>query len=218
MSAAQRLIALDRTKTIVPLGDGTNHQFNHSDLDHWNQPSGISTEEGELLYGLIRVVRPTLVLETGTNIGVSSSYICLGLQDNGFGHLTTIEHMTSVAPFAKKKLEEMGFDNFNVFVGEVEIFPQPQPESVDFMWLDTELAQRYAELVRFFPSVKPGGIICIHDLWTLDFDQFGGVPDDMRKLIQTGELRALTFNTPHGISVFQRRRESDHLADIQKSK
>ena len=212
MNAAQHLCSLDASKSIVPFGDGTNHQFSHSDLQHLQDPSGISCEECDFLYGLVRILRPVNVLETGTNIGVSASAICLGLRDNGTGHLTTIEHDSTVAEVARRKLSGMGFSNVTVFNGRVsEYTPQGK---LDFLWLDTELDQRFAELVRFYDDMNPGAIACIHDIWELDFDQFGKMPEELRLMIRCGDLRVITFKTPHGVTVFQKRRNKDRASDI----
>lgn len=213
MNAARELVRLDPHKTIVPFGEGINHEFRHDDLGGLGQPTGISLEEGEFLYGLVRIVRPQRLLETGTNVGISASYIALALRDASFGHLTTIEHEPTVAHVAKTKLEEMGLSPYvTVINSRVEEYSPEQ--KLDFLFLDSELAIRFGELLRFFPHMNPGAIACIHDLWELDFDQFGGVPNTLRELLKTGELRAMTFKTPHGFTVFQKRREKDYLGDI----
>jgi len=65
--------------------------------------------------------------------------------------------------------------------------------------------------------MNEGAVACIHDLWGIDFDQFGGVPNQLTELIKTGQLRAITFQTNHGVTVFQKRRIHDALADIPNS-
>lgn len=221
MTATEKLLALDNTKSVVPVGPGTNDkQFSHADLGAINNPTGISIEEGELLYGLVRTTKPHSILETGTNIGVSASYMALALKENGFGHLTTIEHSRHVAEIAQNKFHTMGLDELITVanMGTGEFFAALSPnEMFDFLWLDTELKERYQELLTLWPHVKPGGIICIHDLWCLEFDWFGGVPEGMKALIRSGELRGLTFQTTHGVTVFQKRRTVDHFSDLVKS-
>jgi len=217
MTPTEKLLALDKTKKLVPVSQGSREkQFSHSDLQHLNDPTGISVEEGELLYGLVRTTKPMTVLETGTNIGVSASYIALALKDNGLGgKLITIEHDGTVANKAREKFRTMGLDNVTVLnLSTHTYFAGLRDEKFDFLWLDTELKERYQELLTLFPRVVPGGIICIHDLWCLEFDWFGGVPEEMKALIRSGDLRALTFQTEHGVTVFQKRRVTDHLADI----
>lgn len=207
----------DINKKIVPLGPGKYHEFSHHDLKNIGDPTGIAIQEGEFLYGLVRLILPQRILETGTNIGVSTSYMALAMEHNGYGKIDTIEHSAIVANVAKDKFAKLGFQNIiNVHNKKIEDF---QPEGLyDLLWLDSELAIRYQELLRFFPFVSPGGIICIHDLWCLDFDEFGGVPDEMKLLIRNGDLRGITFQTDHGVTIFQKRRSEDHLADIQSKK
>lgn len=214
MSATNDLLKLDPTKSIIPFGDGTNHRFSHSDLQHIQDPTGIANEEGEFLYGLIRVTRPTVCIETGCNVGVSASYIGLALRDNNHGKLTTIEHLPYVASIASDKLARMGLDRVTVFNGEVSDFSVDGP--IDFMWLDTEMNQRFPELLRFYPQLSEGALVCIHDIWELDFHEFGGIPEEMKHLLRTGALRVITFHTMHGVTVFQKRRVHDAASDLFK--
>ena len=48
-------------------------------------------EEAAFLYGLVRVFKPKFVVETGCNIGLSTSALMLGLRDNGRGFLWTCD-------------------------------------------------------------------------------------------------------------------------------
>lgn len=190
------------------------HEFLHTAISG-NNPTGIANEEGEFLYGLVRMLRPTNVLETGTNIGVSTRYIAQGLFDNKKGRLVTIEHDKTCCQYAAERLVPYK-DYVEVLCGDVGHYTPPH--NLDLLWLDTELRLRYGELVRFFPKVVPGGIICIHDLWCLDFNEFGGVPDQMKKWLRSGELRVITFQTPHGVTMFQKAREVDYARDILEGK
>jgi len=225
LNATDKLLALDDTKTIIShtvrFGPTSkDSQFSHSDCQNIEDPTGIAIEEGELLYGLVRTVKPLAVLETGTNIGVSASYIAIALRENGDGHLITIEKDGTVARKAQEKFDVMGLSETITVInsGTQEFFASmPANQTFDFLWLDTELKERYNELVTLFPHVTPGGIICIHDLWCLDHDWYGGVPDAMKAWIRNGDLRGLTIQTDHGVSVFQKRRTKDYFADLLSS-
>jgi Methyltransferase domain len=52
---------------------------------------GIAAAEGVALYGLVRALRPEYVVETGVATGVSTSFICAALIENGFGNLYSID-------------------------------------------------------------------------------------------------------------------------------
>lgn len=65
----------------------------------WNQPiarkffwsMAIEIETGELLYGLVRAIKPTNAVETGTFEGFSAINIARALKNNGQGILWTID-------------------------------------------------------------------------------------------------------------------------------
>jgi hypothetical protein len=52
---------------------------------------GISMEDGTVLYGITRAIRPRNIIETGVAAGMSTSFISAALLENGTGHLTSIE-------------------------------------------------------------------------------------------------------------------------------
>lgn len=217
MTPTEHLLSRDPTKTVVPFGDGTNHQFHHSDMNHLQQPTGISVEEGDFLYGLVRILRPTLCVETGTNIGISASYIGTALQHNDWGHLITVEHDNTVADVAEAKLKALGLTmRVTVLRGKVkDVFgfgAEPVPQAMgnagaNLLWLDTEMDQRFGELLDFFPRMTPGAVACIHDLPRLeDGPLFGDVPSELLSLIETRQLSVMSFPTPHGVTCFQKAR------------
>jgi hypothetical protein len=51
----------------------------------------VSVEDGIVLYGIVRAMRPEYVIETGVAAGVSNSFINAALIDNGCGTLYSIE-------------------------------------------------------------------------------------------------------------------------------
>ena len=46
---------------------------------------------GEVCYGLVRALRPRVVVETGVAMGVTSAYVLAALADNDFGELHSID-------------------------------------------------------------------------------------------------------------------------------
>lgn len=54
-------------------------------------PGSVNALEGALLYGLVRVLRPATVVETGTASGISTTYLLAALERNGAGRLTSID-------------------------------------------------------------------------------------------------------------------------------
>ena len=64
----------------------------------------------DFLFQLTRVVRPHAVLELGTNIGMSGSYLAAALRTNGAGHLWTIEGIPDLAKAAQQTFQSAELD------------------------------------------------------------------------------------------------------------
>jgi predicted O-methyltransferase YrrM len=62
----------------------------------------------EVLYHLTRVLRPEKVLEMGTCVGISGSYIAAALQFNNRGRLWTIEGSPATAVLAQETFQMLG--------------------------------------------------------------------------------------------------------------
>jgi Methyltransferase domain len=58
---------------------------------HQGHQGGVSLEDGTILYGLTRAMKPDYVIETGVAAGVSTSFISAALIENGHGALYSIE-------------------------------------------------------------------------------------------------------------------------------
>jgi len=68
---------------------------------------GVEVEVAELLYGLIRVWKPSTVLETGTHKGISSAYMAQALKDNKKGHMVTYEVIKQHKQSAEKLWQDL---------------------------------------------------------------------------------------------------------------
>lgn len=51
----------------------------------------VSAVGGQLLYNLVRAVRPATVVEFGTSFGISTLYLAAAVRDNGTGRVITTE-------------------------------------------------------------------------------------------------------------------------------
>jgi predicted O-methyltransferase YrrM len=62
----------------------------------------------DFLFQMTRVLRPGAILELGTNIGMSGSYMAGGLSCNGAGHLWTLEGVPDLAKAAQETFKVAG--------------------------------------------------------------------------------------------------------------
>lgn len=179
-------------------------------------------EVAEFLYSLVRLTKPLEILETGTYKGVSSLYMAQGVIDNGFGKLTTLEIDLTVLNEAKKLWDACGVSSVinSLLQRSTDVQDNLQ---YDLAFLDTEPGIRFEELKMFYPHVKEGGFILIHDLhphlglsnvenngmmnWPYgDFRPFFG------DLIKDGSLVTVNFRSPRGFTLFYKVNKTEDSA------
>jgi len=178
--------------------------------------SSVECEVGEFLWALVRLVKPGRILETGTSHGISAAYMALALKENGRGRITTMDigvtpNATSDATWlfntldVSDRIEQLAIDARNY-----------TPDGLfEILFLDTEPGTRFAELTRFWESLREGGFVLIHDLHP-NMSQtheevngfkdwpFGTLPKEIESLIETGELQSFHFTTPRGLYMGQK--------------
>ncbi|MBM2614946.1 class I SAM-dependent methyltransferase [Actinoplanes sp. LDG1-06] len=64
----------------------------------------ISERGGDLLYSLVRAVRPTTVVEFGTSYGISTLFLAAAIRDNGSGHVVSTELSATKVAAARANL------------------------------------------------------------------------------------------------------------------
>jgi len=181
--------------------------------------AGVECEVGEFFYAFMRILKPQNVLETGTHWGVSASYMGKGLQDNGFGHLDTLEFLPEIHEIAKSRIQRLGLTDYvTCHLGDVAKY-EPTTQ-YDFILLDTEPQTRFTEFDKFYDNWKQGGYLFIHDLhrhlhqienaehgfaWP-----YGKVHGFMTQLVHSGKVRPFHFGTPRGLTGFYKSHEGDY--------
>lgn len=202
----------ERIKTEPEITPGGEHfkMFN---------TGGVEVEVAELLYSLVRCWKPRVVVETGTHLGISSAYIAEALRDNGSGYLTTYEVIPSLKQQAEALWEDLGLTN------HVQCLLQPSltaqvTSPIDFLFLDSEPQYRFDEFLKFWPLVKEGGLIAIHDLHpslghhgqthhnTYDWP-YGYWRDKLSSFVEKFDVQLIHVPNPRGMVLFQKTKETD---------
>lgn len=177
-----------------------------------DEAGSLETEVGEFLYGLVRMIKPNHILETGTYHGVSASYMADALKKNGSGKIITIEYEPQNQQIANELFNKLDVKSYiqTELISSLDYEPK---EQFDLMWLDTEPNIRFQELIKYYPFLKPGGYIFIHDLHRhmcqTGFElngvhnwPFGDLPQQIKDWIKDGELVKWSFGTPRGLIGF----------------
>jgi len=183
---------------------------------------GVEAELGDFLYGLVRVVKPKNVLETGLYSGISASYMAKGLQDNGEGHLISIEFEAMHVERAKSRLLKLNLLPYVTVEHTSSLTFNPQ-NTFQIILLDTEPNIRFQELVRYFPYLDEGGFMFIHDLprnmcqgnFNTDHPEikswpFGDIPSEMKKLFDEKKLIRFHLPSPRGMVGLYKPRKDDY--------
>lgn len=214
MNVTNRLMQLDPTLELHNEGDWGGTELLYSAFND----GGVECEVGEFLYAMVRILKPTNVLETGTHHFVGGAYIGMGLKDNGFGKLDTLEFLPEIKAVADKRLVALGIEYFvDIHLKDARMFKTKN--EYQLILLDTEPQTRFEELEKFYPKLAPGGFLFIHDLHRhmhqIPNDDhgfawpFGIIPDRMLHLVNDGRLRPFHFPTPRGLTGFYKVHDED---------
>lgn len=209
-----------------------NKDFEQHNEGFWSEPyddkklgfssfndAGIEVETGEFLYAMVRLLKPSRVLETGTHWGVGASYMGQALKDNGTGLLNTYEFLQPNYERAKKNITQMDLDSF-VKVELADVAKLKLTEKYQLILLDTEPQTRFAELIKFYDNLDAGGFVFIHDLHRhmhqIPNDEhgfawpYGPLPKEIIKLVTDGKIRPFHFSTPRGLTGFYKVKDDDY--------
>lgn len=207
----------DRIKAVV--GEPIPEKDKWSNFD----TGGVEVEVGELLFGLIRAIKPNRVIESGLYSGISCMYMALALQENKFGHIDTLEYESEHIKRSKERIVKLGVQDY-VTIHNTDSLKFDIQGVYELMFLDTEINLRLHELVKYFDHLSPGGLVLIHDMnrelyqgnvnndhpnfknWPL-----GEIPPKIIELVNSGQLRPFHIPSARGIQGFYRPHEGDYL-------
>jgi len=150
---------------ILRVGDA-HPELTKSELFHLGDWGGgsASIEEAKFLHALVLCLKPMNCLETGTETGWTSAHIAKALEENGRGHLTTLETDPKLASLARQNLDTYGLAHrVNVLEVPSHEFLAMRQLQIDFALLDTHIEIRAQELRLLTPHLSPGAIVAVHD-------------------------------------------------------
>lgn len=183
---------------------------------------GVELEVGEFLYGMVKILKPGYVLETGTYTGISAMYMGQALKENDRGHLVTIEIDEYHKNRAEKLWQQVGI-NGEITCRHMKSYDYTPSGKAELMFLDSEPNLRFHELVKFYPYLAEGGYVFIHDTprslcqGNINPDHpeieswpFTNLPEEIKQWIRNGELRMMHFPNPRGMCGFYKVHKDDY--------
>jgi predicted O-methyltransferase YrrM len=116
----------------------------------------------EFIATLVTTIKPGLVVETGSFLGVSTEWIARGLERNGFGKVISCEFDSVVYRKAKERIEASPLREWIELRNESSLEMQVEG-TIDLLFSDSDMEIRAAEVKRFLPQMNPNGVILMHD-------------------------------------------------------
>lgn len=204
--------------TILEVSDTTKLRSMFDD-------GGVPVETGILLYALIKLQKPENVLELGLYSAISTIFMAEAIKENGLGHIDSFEIEQRHIERSKDRLNKLGLNEFVTIYNQSSLDYQPQKQ-YDFILSDTEPALRFLETVKYYPFLKEGGYLVIHDLHghlgqvdlkNMDHPDFkfwpwGELPQQIKDWLKTDKLRTIPFPDTRGFSLFYKPRKDDYVA------
>jgi predicted O-methyltransferase YrrM len=163
-------------------------------------PQTAEKEVLDLLYALVRALKPRLVVETGTFSGISSTYIARAMRENGLGQLITCEIDPLVHQNACGRFRAAGLSTIiDCRLGsslDLKIDDQ-----IDLLYCDSDLKARGVEVRRFLHNLNPFGLILMHDAGS----RFKVVREAALQMESEGLISVVLVSTPRGLVIAQKK-------------
>ena len=170
--------------------------------ERWHMYDSMTAEAEvlEFLRALVTTLKPELIVETGSFLGVSTVWMAEGLRANGFGKIISCEYDPVVFTKAKEKIAGSEVREFIELRNESSLEMQV-PGTIDLLFSDSDVSIREAEVKRFLPQMRPTGLILMHDASS----HLKTVREAALSLEAQGLLSCLLLPTPRGLVLAQRR-------------
>jgi len=160
----------------------------------------------EFIAALVTTIKPRLVVETGSFLGVSTEWIARGLERNGplgddiDAKVISCEFDTVVYAKAKERIEASPLRRWIDLRNESSLEMQVDG-TIDLLFSDSDIQIREAEVKRFLPQINSNGVILMHDASS----HLQVVRAAALKMEEEGLISVVLLPTPRGLVIAQPR-------------
>ncbi len=146
-------------------------------------PASLPSSQGKIIHDLVLRIKPTIAVEIGCFIGVSSVWIGSALKKNNKGHLYSIDLFNPkfpYPPFHWGFLENpMEFTELNIKNAELHeqinilrmkssnFVKKIKKRNIDFLFIDGDhsIGGCIDDFFNYYPYIKKNGTIILHDIY-----------------------------------------------------
>lgn len=129
---------------------------------------------GQLLFRMVHAYKPSTILELGTSLGITTSYLSAG---NPAANIITLEGAGEIAAVARKNFKKYGIEKARIVPGNFDstlAAVLSELPGVDFVFVDGN--HRKEPTIRYFlallPRMNNDSILVFDDIhWSLEMEQ-----------------------------------------------
>ena len=150
---------------------------------------GAEKEVGEFIYGLIRLIKPKVVVETGCYKGDTTLAIERALQDNKYGELYSCDIVKEFVEHTQKRV------NSKVLLKTGIELIKELGDKIEFAFIDSGYLCREEEINELIKHLSKNQMFALHDT----------APQHraMKEMSEKFDLRKVYFNTPRGLTLYE---------------
>jgi predicted O-methyltransferase YrrM len=177
----------------------------------WHCYDGMATEVEvlEFLESLVRMLKPRVIVETGTYLGHGTLHLARAAAHNTVDGLVGSEvHTAEVDDECRLKAEGYlvslnlaSFVTFHPTTGVEMIEAVSSP--IDFAFLDSDLETRIGEMRELFPKMSKSCVVAVHDTSTFHA-KHGGPRDPFLAFAKDHGMQIINLDTPRGLCLLRR--------------
>lgn len=195
------MVQAERAKgALLPEYHRATPECPHPERWHMYDSMTAEAEVLEFLRSLVTTMKPSLIIETGSFLGVSTVWMAEGLRQNGFGRIVSCEFDPVVFAKAQEKIAASGLTEW-IDLRNGSSLDLEVPGPIDLFFSDSDLDIREQEVRRFLPQISPNGLILMHDASSHP----GTVREAAKRLEAEGLISVVLLPTPRGLAVAQKR-------------
>lgn len=125
--------------------------------------------EAQVLYLLIRFLKPDVIVEISPNYGYSTGFLLLAMNKNNRGQLYSFDLEKRFHRHALRNFERVGIDTSRqrFFAGDIrEVYDHALPKRIDILFMDSDHSYAFSQwyMANLYPRLVEGGLIHVHDV------------------------------------------------------
>ena len=136
--------------------------------------SAVTPRHGQFLFRLSRHFKPATILELGTSLGISTSYLALGSPES---QVITIEGCSETADLARRNFEHLGLKNIRQIIGNFdEVLPGILSESGKMKMFFLDGNHRKGPTLKYFSQIleyiEDDSVLILDDIhWSKEMEE-----------------------------------------------